>query len=375
MSTAPLIRSALDHVQLAAPPSRRWQPPVRAAAAAGLAWVVCGTAFGSHSPYPAALAALLITESSAFRSLVAAAQYAAGCALGILVAVPAAILVGPTLPALCIVVFASIVLAGYDRLGQHGVHVPITALFAFAMARSHLWDDLAPHVIETAVGVVIGTAVNAVLFPPLHLRSAERALDDLRGRLSRVLELLARALREQRPPRELLGDDWTARLTDAVTRADTELIAARESRRWNLRSAARTSVWHLDHTVLDTLARVADRARDVGQLLEEESKSGPPTRRHGSDPVTPDFRPGGARLLLGTAMCVRTFHGGRAHPILPAARWAGQHLHAEADSSKDRGLAHQLEDMLACLDRDRGATSPTRHPRTAGTSVEVSRHG
>ncbi|MGW3147212.1 FUSC family protein [Streptomyces sp. NPDC001177] len=346
---------------------------MRAAAAAGLAWVVCGTALGSHSPYPAALAALLITESSAFRSLVAAAQYAAGCALGILIAVPVGILVGPILPALCIVVFSAIVVAGYDRLGHHGVHVPITALFAFAMARSHLWDDLAPHVIETAVGVVIGTAVTVVLFPPLHFRPAERALDDLRDQLARVLEHLALALREHRRPQELLGADWPVRLAGAVSRADTELIAARESRRWNLRSAARGSVRHLDHTVLDTLAHVADRARDMGQLLEDEAKSPRHGSRHRDEPVTPHFRPNGARLLVGTAMCVRSCQGGRAHPILPAARWAGRHLHAEAGSHKDRGLAGQLEDMLACLDRDPADAHPQR-PSAPTCSTEVNQH-
>ncbi|MFJ3233908.1 aromatic acid exporter family protein [Streptomyces sp. NPDC086787] len=379
MSTAPHLRNVLDHARLARYPTRRRQTPVRAAAAAGLAWAVCTTAFGSDAPYPAALAALLVTEASAFRSLVAAAQYSVGCALGVLIAVPVAVFVHPTLPALCLVVFASVVAAQHDRLGHHGVHVPITALFAFAMARSQLWDDLAPHVLETAVGVAIGAMLNAVVFPPLHLRPAERALGELRDQLARVLELLALALRDRRLPQELLGPDWAAGLDRAVRRADDELTAARESRRWNLRSAARGSVRHLDDDVLDALARVADRAREIGRLLDDERDErgpSPAPRRDAAqrrgDPVTPAFRPGGARLLVGTALCVRSCAGGRPHPILPAARWAGRRLHTAAGSTKDHGLARQLEDMLASLDDGRGA--PTAEPAPgAGGAVEVGR--
>ncbi|MGW7102740.1 aromatic acid exporter family protein [Streptomyces sp. NPDC054838] len=334
---------------------RTMKRAARATAAAGLAWGVCCAVQAEQRPYPAALAALLIAESTVLRSFVAGAQYAVGCAVGVLIGLPATLLIGPAWVGLCVVVFLSVVAAQHGRFGHHGVHVPITALFAFVLGRDHLGDEVVPHVLEIAVGVVVGIVFNALLFPPLRLRPAERALDTLRTRLAAALEGLATSAHEGRTSEAVLGPGWSTELDDAVARAGAALSEAHESKRWNVRPTARRTPWHLDHAVLATLDNVAGRVRAIGQLLDGAS----PTRTdQGSSDATGD--PGlvhCAPLLRSTALCVYGCRGGRPHPVLPAAQRACRRLEEHttgrggggAPAGLDGRLIEHLNDALACL--------------------------
>ncbi|MEV8312426.1 aromatic acid exporter family protein [Streptomyces flavidovirens] len=329
----------------------------RATGAAGLAWGVCCAVLGEQRPYPAALAALLIAESTVFRSFVAGAQYAAGCAVGMLIGLPATVLIGPAWLGLCVVVFLSVVAAGNDRLGHHGVHVPITALFAFVLGRDHLGDEVVPHVLEMGVGVAVGIAFNALLFPPLRLRPAERALDILRTRLAATLEGLATAVQDGRSSQAVLGPGWSTALDDAVARAHAALAEAHESKRWNVRPAARRALWHLDRTVLATLEDVADRVRAIGRLLDEAPPPPPAGNAEPGDATRDPALAHCARLLRSTALCVYGCRGGRPHPVLPAAQRACRRLEDlvtteggnPAPAGLDCRLVEHLKEALACL--------------------------
>ncbi|UGY92889.1 aromatic acid exporter family protein [Streptomyces gobiensis] len=286
----------------------------RASVAAALAWQLCRVVLNQSHPYPAALAALLVVHPTVFRSLRAGAAYAAGCALGALVALPATIAIGPTWLGLAVVVLLSVLVGSHERLGHFGTHAPITALFVLLLDRSHLTAELVPHLVAIAVGVAVGVVFNATLVPPLRLRPAEAGLERARGELTTALDGLARAVADGQRPDEVLGPRWRDAMTAALQEARGSLDQAHESLRWNFRAGARRTVWHLDQGILATLERVA---ADVTALARSLERAASAPDGHGLDE---SFRADYARLLKSTALCVRECGGGRPHPALPATR-------------------------------------------------------
>ncbi|KEF06886.1 MULTISPECIES: FUSC family protein [Streptomyces] len=162
----------------------RWLVAVRASVAAALAWQLCSSVWGTPRPAPAVVAALLVVHPTVFRSCTAGLQYAAGCTLGALIALPAAVLVGPTWLSMGAVLLLSLLAAGHERLGAHGLHVPITAVFVLLLGPSHA-REIGPHLLQIGVGICVAVLFNALLPPPLRLRAAEAALDRLRAELAR----------------------------------------------------------------------------------------------------------------------------------------------------------------------------------------------
>ncbi|MYT44955.1 hypothetical protein GTY89_22105, partial [Streptomyces sp. SID5471] len=161
-----------------------WLVAVRASVAAALAWQLCSSVWGTPRPAPAVVAALLVVHPTVFRSCTAGLQYAAGCTLGALIALPAAVLVGPTWLSMGAVLLLSLLAAGHERLGAHGLHVPITAVFVLLLGPSHA-REIGPHLLQIGVGICVAVLFNALLPPPLRLRAAEAALDRLRAELAR----------------------------------------------------------------------------------------------------------------------------------------------------------------------------------------------
>ncbi|MEU6059174.1 FUSC family protein [Streptomyces sp. NPDC047097] len=323
----------------------------RAAVAAGLTWQTCATLLHRPAPYAGAVAAVLIVETSVVRTAGAALRYAAGCLLGVLVAIPGALYVEPTTAGLGLVAFASVLPARQGFLGHYGLHVPTTALLTFAMVRGRHPGELGSHLAEIVLGMAFGLACGALLFPAVRVRSAERALDDLRLLTARHLDGLADAAARHRRPRDVLGPTWQDDLDTALGRARKAVEEAHESLRWNVRPTARRRRWHLDHQVLHSLTEAADRAAATGRLLDAHPAAATGARTPGTTGTPcPDPYP---RLLRTAALCVYSCRGGRPHPALPATRHALARL-ATTDGDPPAGTAGDprlLEHLGAVLDR------------------------
>ncbi|WP_432169831.1 FUSC family protein [Streptomyces sp. 1222.5] len=240
----------------------------RATVAAGLTWQTCAALLHTPDPYAGAVAALLIVETTVVRTVGAALRYAAGCLLGVLVAVPGALYTEPAMLGLGFVVFASVLLARQGFLGHYGLHVPTTALITYALVRGRHSGELTSHLAEIVVGIAFGLACSALLCPTVRVRSAERALEDLRVLIARHLDGLADAAVRRERPRKVLGTTWEDDLDTALTRARAAVDEAHESMRWNVRPTARRRRWHLDRRVLETLTDVAGRVAATGRLLD-----------------------------------------------------------------------------------------------------------
>ncbi|MEU2060795.1 FUSC family protein [Streptomyces sp. NPDC013455] len=350
----------------------------RATAAAGLTWQTCTLLLHTPDPYAGAVAALLIVETTVVRTVSAALRYGAGCLLGVLVAVPGALYARPGMAGLVLVVFASVLLVRRGFLGHHGVHVPTTALITFALVRGRHSGELASHLAEIVLGIAFGLACSALLFPAVRVRSAERALEELRMRVARDLDGLADAVERHVRPRDVLGPAWQQDLDAALERAGAAVDEAHESVRWNPRPTARRRRWHLDRRVLRTLTDVAQDLAATGRLLDTHPEAAGASRPRAA------FAQPYARLLRTTALCAYSCRGGRPHPALPAARRALSRLDTPrcgppADSpgtdvtaaAPEGGrLVRHLDSALSRLSAP--APAPARRTRRAPTPIRPS---
>jgi hypothetical protein len=164
---------------------------------------------------------------------------------GVIVAYGVASLTGLTWWSLGLVVALSITVGRLLRLGPFLLEAPISAMLVLAAAglgtRAGVSDTGAAmaatgRVAETLVGAVIGVVVNLVIAPPLYVRPAGEAIDELVSRISAFSRDLAAALR----------GDWTRARADEfldrarelgaeVARADRHLERTEESARLNPR--------------------------------------------------------------------------------------------------------------------------------------------
>jgi uncharacterized membrane protein YgaE (UPF0421/DUF939 family) len=114
-------------------PVRYWQDRGRVAAkcalAAMAAWALARYAAGQQDPYFAPLAALLGVSATVARSLREGIQYVAGFVLGAVLAIPVALVLGPSIAGIAVVVLAGVVIGSWRRLGGQSTQVTFTALF------------------------------------------------------------------------------------------------------------------------------------------------------------------------------------------------------------------------------------------------------
>ncbi|MFG3010041.1 aromatic acid exporter family protein [Streptomyces cinerochromogenes] len=329
----------------------------RATVAAGLTWQTCTALLHTPDPYAGAVAALLIVETTVVRTGSAALRYGAGCLLGVVIAVPGALYARPGMAGLALVVFASVLLARRGFLGHHGIHVPTTALITFALVRGHHSGELLSHLTEIVLGIAFGLACSALLLPAVRVRSAERALEELRALVARYLDGLADTVVARQRPRDVLGPAWERDLDTALERARTAVDEAHESMRWNVRPVARRRRWHLDHRVLRTLSDVARELAAQGRLLDAHPGAAAAPEARFAQPY--------ARLLRTTALCAYSCRGGRPHPALPATRQALHRLGSTgcdppATGAEAGRLLRHLESALSCL----SAPAPAPPART-----------
>jgi uncharacterized membrane protein YccC len=178
-------------------PVRYWQDRGRLAAkcalAAVAAWVLARYAAGQHDPYFAPLAALAGVSSTVARSLREGIQYVAGFVLGAVLAIPVAVVLGPSIAGIVAIVLAGVVIGSWRRLGGQSTQVTFTALFVLLIGGYQPLHYLTPRLIDVGIGVVTGLAVNVLVFPPLQLRPAEHAVRQWGDDVAAALDDLADA--------------------------------------------------------------------------------------------------------------------------------------------------------------------------------------
>jgi Fusaric acid resistance protein-like len=251
-------------------PVRYWQDRGRLAAkcalAAVAAWALARYAAGQHDPYFAPLAALAGVSPTVARSLREGIQYVAGFVLGAVLAIPVAVVLGPSIAGIVVIVLAGVVIGSWRRLGGQSTQVTFTALFVLLIGGYQPLHYLTPRLIDVGIGVVTGLAVNVLVFPPLQLRPAEHAVRQWGDDVAAALEDLADAAAGRYSP----GQSWPRherRLSTAAEQARAATRNARESLRWNPRAKVERAVPRPDGVVFDSLEELTARTRAVARVL------------------------------------------------------------------------------------------------------------
>ena len=251
-------------------PVRYWQDRGRVAAkcalAAMAAWALARYAAGQQDPYFAPLAALLGVSPTVARSVREGLQYVAGFVLGAVLAIPVALVLGPSIAGIAVVVLAGVVIGSWRRLGGQSTQVTFTALFVLLIGGYQPLRYLSPRLIDVGIGVIIGLAVNVLVFPPLQLRPAEHAIRQWGDDVAAALDDLAGAAAGRYSP-ELSWPRHDRQLSGAAEQARAAAGNARESLRWNPRARVEWGVPRPDGAVLDSLEELTARTRAVARVL------------------------------------------------------------------------------------------------------------
>jgi uncharacterized membrane protein YccC len=239
------------------------------------AWALARYAVGQQDPYFAPLAALLGVSPTVARSLREGLQYLAGFVLGAVLSIPVALVLGPSIAGIAVVVLAGVVIGSWRRLGGQSTQVTFTALFVLLIGGYQPLHYLTPRLIDVGIGVVIGLAVNVLVFPPLQLRPAEHAVRQWGADLAAALDDLAGAAAGRYSP-EKSWPQHDRQLSEAAEQGRAATRNARESLRWNPRARVERAVPRPDGVVLDSLEELTARTRAIARVLTEAAAGGEP---------------------------------------------------------------------------------------------------
>lgn len=247
---------------------------LKAAAAAALAWAVAGWWWDAPMALLAPWTAVVIVESTVYRSLRSGLQQLAVIVAGTVVAAGAALVTGNTMAALLVALPITVLLGNYARFGQQGLYAPTTALFVLAYG-SYTAYGILHRLLESIIGAVIGIAVNALVLPPVHGRSVRHVLYRLPRDSADLLRTMADGLRDPE------GDGWGQKDAESwydqarrLSATVTDLATARgwddESHRFNPGYRMRRRGRPAPSAHWDTVwERVAEQLRALTRTLSE----------------------------------------------------------------------------------------------------------
>ncbi|MFD0134781.1 aromatic acid exporter family protein [Streptomyces sp. NPDC127159] len=209
---------------------------LKAALAAWIAWAVAGWWLEAPVAFVAPWVAVVVVESTVFRSIAHGLQQLAAIATGTIVATAVALLVHDSMLAMALVLPTAVLLGHWRRLGSQGIYAATGALFVLTDSSVSLATSTA-RIAEALFGAVVGIAVNALIRPPMYLRDTRAALQDATHEAHDILEAVADGLADGQWNRNEAGTwhERALRLQRLVDQARAAIGHSRESLRINLR--------------------------------------------------------------------------------------------------------------------------------------------
>jgi hypothetical protein len=277
---------------------------LKAAFAAWLAWAVAGWWLEAPMAFVAPWVAIVLVESTVYRSVAHGLQQLAAIAFGTAAATAGALVLGGAMAAMALVLPATVLLGNWRQLGSQGVYAATGALFVLTGGTVSVMTSAA-RIAEAAFGAAVGIAVNALIRPPVYLRSADAALQDVAGEAHGILECVADGLRAGAWDAERANQwhDRALRLGRLVDQARSAIGWSRESLRANplRRRSARPPGPGYDDAVL-VLDHVAVHTAGVTRTVRDAAAEDRPAAR--PEPGTVDRY---ADFLHRTAEAIRCY--------------------------------------------------------------------
>ncbi|MFG2352137.1 aromatic acid exporter family protein [Streptomyces sp. NPDC048521] len=215
---------------------------VKAALAAWVAWAVAGWWLHAPVAFVAPWVAVVLVESTVYRSIAHGLQQLGAIAAGTIAATAVGLLLHDTVLAMAVVLPLAMLLGQWGRLGSQGIYAATGALFVLTNGSVSVATSAA-RLAEALFGAVVGITVNALVRPPLYLRDSRTVLRDATEEAHDILRDVADGLAEGRWDAEE-ADAWhgrALRLHRLVEQARSTVQWTRESLRANLRRRTGTA--------------------------------------------------------------------------------------------------------------------------------------
>lgn len=213
-----------------------WAQSGKTALAGVLAWVVATDVLGLEQAFLAPWAAVLVVHATVFRTVSRGGQQVAATFLGVIVGWASGALFGTGPLGMGTMLLTSFLIGRHRWLREEATTIATTGIVVLAtnaIDQSHL---LAGRLLDTTVGVVVGLAVNLVVWPPLRDRAAWAHAHRLPGELAAVLSEMASGLGPDLASTDV--EAWMRRCREVDVHVDETwglLRQAQESSRLNPR--------------------------------------------------------------------------------------------------------------------------------------------
>jgi len=230
--------------------------------AAVTAYVVALPFSDNPRPVLAPLTALLVVQLTLYETVRRGLLRVASVVLGVLFAAALSTVVPLTWWSLGLAVAVSLVIGRLFRLGDDIAEVPISAMLILAVGGSDIAVE--GRIVETVIGAVVGVVVGAAVAPPLYVRPASDAVQDVARATAEVMRRIATEVRSEYSPEQ--ADSWLAAargLGRDILRADRVLGTAETSLRYNPRAISRPHAASSLRSGLDAVERAVVSLRGV----------------------------------------------------------------------------------------------------------------
>lgn len=171
-----------------------WAQSAKTALAGVLAWVVATDILGLEQPFLAPWAAVLVVHATVFRTVSRGGQQIVATFLGVFLAWAAGTLFGIGPLGMGVMLAASFLIGRQRWLTEEATTIATTGIVVLATNAIDQSNLLASRLLDTTVGVVVGLAVNLLVWPPLRDRAAWAHIQKLPHQLAGVLSEMADGL-------------------------------------------------------------------------------------------------------------------------------------------------------------------------------------
>lgn len=308
----------------------------KATLAACVAWAVAGWWLQAPMAFVAPWVAVVLVESTVYRSLAHGLQQLAAIAVGTVVATAVALVLHSTMVTMVVVLPVVLLLAQWQRMGSQGIYAATGALFVLTNGQVTLTTSGA-RIAEAVFGAVVGITVNALIRPPVYLRDARAALQDAAREAQEILEAVAEGLDDSEWDTHAAGEwhERALRLGRLVDQARSAIGWSRESMRGNHRGRGTSAFSPPGKAYDDALAvldHVAVHTAGVTRTVLE-------TASHNDKAARP-----GPQITGPYADFLR--HTARAIGLYGQTRFTG----TGTEQPADRALREAVEDLNCSLD-------------------------
>jgi uncharacterized membrane protein YgaE (UPF0421/DUF939 family) len=246
---------------------------VKTALAVVLSWVLAVRVLGLPQAYLAPWTALLVVHATVYRTLTTGLYQVGSAVIGVVLAYAVGNTLGLSFWSLGLLVLMSFVVGALPRVSFEATDVAAVAVLVMVIGYARHEEMLAVRFIDTLVGIVVGLAVNILLWPPMRDYTAARAIEGVVGRFADTLRRIAEDVRDG--PNSQTVSGWIDQTRDLDGELDAMwglLKLSRESGKLNPRRGAR-SVQQMTHfrelarRLEQAVAETRSMARTMGHSI------------------------------------------------------------------------------------------------------------